>query len=167
MDKKVLSNYFKEWIRTVTGLDNNHVISLNTTAPRPQGQYVAINILNIRKIGENEVKYITKPNNFVDVDRSGVFEIMLSMDVYRGEAFNILSSLINSTDEVWTTEFFSAKSIGIINQSASRDLSREINNSWEERLQCDFFFYVTDNRTETVETIEHISGNGFGQNYSI
>ena len=167
MDKKVLSNYFKEWIRTVTGLDNNHVVNLNTTAPRPQGQYVAINILNIRKIGENEVKYIGKPNNFVDVNRSGIFEVMLSMDVYRGEAFNILSSLINSTDEVWATEFFSAKSIGIINQSASRDLSREVNNSWEERLQCDFFFYVTDNRTETVETIEHISGNGFGHNYSI
>lgn len=167
MDKKVLSNYFKEWVRSVTGLDSDHVINLNTTSPRPKGQYVAINILNIRKIGENEVKYVSKPNNFVDIDRSGIFEVMLSVDVYRGEAFSILSNLINSTDEVWTTEFFSSKNIGIINQSASRDLSQTINNSWEERLQCDFFFYVTDSRTETVETIEHISGKGFGQNYSI
>jgi len=167
MDKKVLSNYFKEWVRTVTGLDNNHVINLNTTAPRPQGQYVAINILNIRKIGESESKYTAIPNNLVDVNHSSIFELMLSIDIYRGETFNILSRLSNSTDEVWITEFFSSKSIGIINQSASRDLSQAINNSWEERLQCDFFFYVTDSNTETVETIEHISGNGIGQNYSI
>jgi len=167
MDNITLINNFKEWARTATNLDSSHVINLKDRGPRPKEQYVGLQIMNVRKVSEYEMEYLPAPLNTVDIIQSGLYEIMLSIDVYRGNAIGTMVQLIASLDTVWANDFFNEKEIGVINQSAIRDLSMPIKGVYEERRQCDFFFYYIDKTSENVEAIEKIFGSGFGSDYEI
>lgn len=165
MDNVTLVNNFKEWCRIATNFAAGNVIDLNVKAPRPQGQYIGLRIMNIRKIGEYEFDYLPALNSTVDIKVSGLLEVMLSIDVYRDNAIGVMTELIKSMDAVWANDFFNSKGIGIINTSVIRDLSIVVKGEYEERRQCDFFFYYADSSSENVEAIEHITGTAFGKKY--
>lgn len=162
---------FNTWVKTVTGLDNNHSIPQNDTGARPSGQYAALRIMSPEKIGRDAYQTVTNtldPTS-VDINYNAMFQIMLSVNVYRGDALGTINKLKTSLDRVLTQEYFAGKGIGIINASATRDLSDTINGSWEERRQADFFFFITDEETETVEAIETITGTNLidGKAYTV
>lgn len=159
------------WVRNVTALDSGHVIPQNDTGPRPTGQYATIRIMDPEKIGHDPYKTVTNtldPTS-VDINYGGLRQIMISINVYRGDALGIMTALKSSFDRVLTQEYFAGKNIGIINTSATRDLSDTINGAWEERRQADFFFFLTNEDTETVEAIEIIKGTNLidGSDYTV
>ena len=159
------------WVRDVSGLDVNHVIPANDNGARPLDQYATIRVLDPDTIGHDAYTYKTNaidPTS-VDINYNGLRQIMVSINVYRGDALGIMNKLKSSFDRVLTQDYFESKDIGIINTSATRDLSADVNGAWEERRQTDFFFFLIDEETETVEAIETIKGTNLidGKDYTV
>jgi len=161
-----IENDLIAWVKSISGLDDGHVIPSNDKGVRPLGQYVSLRILDPIKIGHDAFKFetnISDPTS-VDILYNGLRQIMVSVNVYRdgtNTALALMASLTSlktSLDRVLTQDFFSAQKLGIINTSETRDLSEAIKGQLEERRQTDFFFYITDTETETVEAIETITG---------
>jgi hypothetical protein len=159
------------WVRTASGLDVNHVIPQNDGGPRPSGQYATVRVFDPVKIGHDPYSMTTNllDDTSVDINYSGLRQIMVGINVYRGDALGAMEKLKSSLDRVTIQDYFRAKDIGIINTSETRDLSEVVNGSYEERRQTDFFFFVTNNDTETVEAIETVKGTNMidGSSYTV
>lgn len=148
------------WVRNATGLDANHVIPQNDTGPRPKGQYATIRVFDPTKIGHDAYTITegTLDPTTADFNYYGLRQIMVGVNIYRGDALGAMTKLKASLDRVLTVEYFSGKNIGIINTSETRDLSEPVNGKYEERRQADFFFFLTNQDTENIEAIESIAG---------
>ena len=159
------------WLRDVTGLDSDHVIPQNDTGPRPLAQYITYRVLDPNKVGHDAKRYETNAVDLtsVDINYIGLREMMVSINVLRGDALGQMAKLKNSFDRIVTQEYFRDKQIGIVNTSETRDLSAVVNDSWEERRQSDFFFTLLEEETVTVEAIETVEGTNLidGKPYTV
>lgn len=170
IDYTLIENQIKTWVKNETLLADSQVISANDNHTRPTGQYVTVKIYDAVKIGHDTYNAIASTNNTVNLNYSGVRKIMISINLFRDgldTAQNQMAKLVSSFNRIDTGIYFESLNMGIIDSSEVRDLPSLVNNNWEERKQCDFFIYVVDNDTVNVESIEHISGNGFGSPYNI
>ncbi len=174
IDFIALNNQMKTWIKDVTSLDNGHVINQNDNNPRPIGQYATVRIFDPIELGHDTTNIIDAVNDTVDINYQGVRQIMVGINIYRDDtvtpintALSVMASLKSSLNRVLTKEYFAGLNIGIINASATRELSSVVNQNWESRKQADFFFYINDISVENIEAITKISGTGFGTNYIV
>lgn len=166
----VLNNNMKTWIKDVTGLTNAQVINQNDNNPRPIGQYATVRIFDPIELGHDTTIIEDAVNNTVDINYQGVRQIMVGVNIYRdgaNSALSVMAQLKSSLNRIDTKAFFAGLEIGIINGSATRDLSAVVKEDWEERRQADFFFYINDVEVENVEAILKISGEGFGTPYIV
>ena len=159
------------WVKNTTGLNSGHVIPGNDSGPRPTDQYITIRVLDPEAVGHDS--YIVSTNliddTSVDINYKGLRQIMVSINIFRGDALGLMTSLKSSLNRVLTQDFLLEKHIGTINTSQTRDLSEQIEGTWEERRQCDFFFFLSDSNVETVEAIETIQGTNLidGSDYIV
>lgn len=171
IDFDQLYNDTATWVKTVTGLTDANVIPQNDAGVRPSGQYATIRVLDPEKIGHDSYKITTNAidDTTVDINYDGIRRVMISINIFRGDALGAMDKLKSSFDRVLTQEYFAGKNIGIINSSETRDLSDVVNSAWEERRQADFFFYVTNLETETLEAIETVTGTNQidGKTYTV
>jgi len=171
IDFNTLENQLKTWIKTVTGLADDAVISQYDNHPRPTGQYATVRIFDPEVIGRDDKIYKTGiPINTVDITSSGLRKLMVSVNIYRNGTNTTLeqmSKLVSSFNSVTIHDYFQSIDLGVINSSPTRDLTSIVNDLWEERKQTDFFFYATDTDIENIESIEKISGTGFGRSYLV
>ena len=165
-----IENNIKNWIRTETGLSSGNVISQNDNHPRPIGQYATVRIFDAVVIGHDTFTTTNSINDTVNLNYKGLRRIMVGVNIYRDgtvTAQNQMARLVSSFNRIDTGYYFSDLGYGIINSSEIRDLPELVNNNWENRKQCDFFIYVTDDETINIEAITKVSGNGFDTPYIV
>lgn len=170
IDYKTVEIIIKTWVKSVTGLANDKVISQNDNHARPTGQYATVKIFNPKIIGHDTYKVTNAANNTVDLNYGGVRELMIGINIYRDDtetAMNQMAKLTSSFNRLDTQIYFNSLNIGIINTSEIRDLSSVINELWEERRQADFFLYANDADVVNVEAIMKIAGTGFDTDYIV
>jgi len=170
IDYTTIENEIKTWIKATTGLYDGLVISQNDNHARPVGQYATVRIFDAVKLGHDTYTAIASINNTVNLNYSGVRKIMIGINIYRDSietSQDQMAKLVSSFNRLDTAIYFESLNMGIIDSSEVRDLPELVNDNWEERKQCDFFIYVVDDETVNVESIEHISGNGFGSPYKV
>jgi len=165
-----IENDLKTWIKSVTGLANDKVISQNDNHHSPLGQYATVRIFDAEVIGHDTFNATSGLNDTVNLNYNGVRRIMVGINIYRDDtvtAQNQMGKLISSFNRLDTSFYFQDKGLGMISSSEVRDLPERINNNWEERKQADFFFYLNDVELVNVEAITKIAGNGFGVDYIV
>jgi len=140
------------WVNGVTSLTT---IFAHQDAPRPSGEYVLINILQSTPNGWADQE-LTLNDTLVDVDYSTVEELFISINVYRGTAFQTATKLKDSLARVTENEKLYVAGLGYSRVGTINDIPEEIDKQWEQRAQFDCFFFTRSLDEETIETIRKV-----------
>ena len=141
------------WVNGVTGIQT---IFAYPNAPRPLTSYALINFFSILPVGNKEQKGELLGDNTVDIDRSSVSDISISINVYYSGAYQIASQLVDSLDRVTVLEDLYAQGLGYKNTTQAQKIPEEIDKRWEERAQFDCSFYARTLDTENLNTIAKV-----------
>lgn len=132
----------KQNIRTwVAFFLNTEVIFSHGNGPRPNGQYAILNVVNINKLGDDDRSETRQVGGEIQADYTGIRKVMVSINIYRGDTQEQMLKLTSSLSKIFTQDYFNNLNIGIIEPSDIRHIPEVIGKSWEDRTQCDFFFY--------------------------
>lgn len=141
------------WIENATSLN---CIYADGSGPRLTDPYLTIKIAESTPLGEGDVEATALPDYSLDLNHSKIYDMMVSINAFRGSASQEISKLVSSLDKISTLDYFNAAEIGIGRASAIREISEVINKKWEDRAQIDLFFHVRSLSTENIEGIKQI-----------
>lgn len=130
------------WIRDTLNIE---AIYAYGDGPRPDGQYATINVMPTEKLIEDVRTETRELNGDIRADYKGIRKVMVSVNIYRGEPMQAMTTLKSSLSKITTQDYFNALDIGIIEPNQINRIPEQIGKSWEDRSQCDFFFhYIPD-----------------------
>jgi hypothetical protein len=138
----------RTWIVNTTELTDDNVIFSHGSGPRPIGQYAILNITTVNKLGEDVRTEERQVGGDIKATYLGPRKLMVSVNIYRDDTTEKMLDLKGSLDKVLTQDYFNAENIGITQQSEIRHIPEQIGKAWENRSQCDFFFYAVFTKTD-------------------
>jgi len=148
-----IEDALRVWAVTVTGLET---IFAHPNAPRPKTSYVLINVFQNTPVGVRESESTLLINDSIDVDYSTVELLMVSINVYYAEAYQLATKLKDSLGRITVTDQLYAAGLGYNKAGDVRDIPERINKQWEERGQFDCFFFTRSLDEENIETIQKV-----------
>lgn len=142
-----------EWIENTLGLKKSQIFWKNQNQPQPKYPYVALIKSNVRPVGIEELRTITDDNGDQCFATVGLREIQLSVEAFADDksgaldpdtnAFALLSTLIDSTLDMKTLEYFcAAKAAFVEEQNPILDISSVISGKYVSRAIVDLKFRV-------------------------
>ena len=124
---------------------------------RPSGQYILLNIISAVPRGMEEIQSsVLLPDNTVDISYSNVYELLVSVNTYKANAFTLATILKDSLRRVTVHEPLYLAGIGYNRTSGIQDIPEELDKDWEQRAQFDVIFTVRSLDVENIETIKQI-----------
>ena len=148
IDTRSLKISFANIINTLT---NQKVIWSDQNAPTPSGDYIAMKISDFRKTGG--IDYYSKP------DANGVFqtqgnrEVLLSLTCISENCMDILLNLIDELELPNNSNLLFKNKIAYVNiESGVRDVTTEINRSFETRSVVELLFRISKNYSSSSES---------------
>lgn len=148
-----IENALYYWVSTVSGLAT---IIAHPNAPRPTTAYVTIHIPQSTPIGVAESNSVVLPDNSIDVDYSNLEELFVSINVYKGSAQTVATTLKDSLARVTVTDQLFSEGLGYLRSSSVREIPDVVNKKYENRSQFDCFFSIRSLDSENIETIQKV-----------
>lgn len=158
LDSEALEKVLGDWIE---GAVNSETILAHPNAPRPKGQYAVYHVIQATQQGNPDSSYSADnppqpEDRIVTAQHSNLYNLMVSVNVYRENAFFKASALRDSTLLITVRDALWAGGLAFIESSEVRDIPEEVDKKWEPRAQVDFFFYAVSLETETVDEIKTV-----------
>lgn len=154
LDITAIQKSLHDWVSIELGLKT---IFAHQDGPTPTVQYALINILQASEIGHCEADEGSRQVDLtIDMEYSGLYNIMVSINVFRDDALSKIIKLRDSVCKVSVKEDLWADGLAFINTSDVRDVPDVVDKSWEQRAQIDFFFHVRSLVTENIDEIKKI-----------
>lgn len=153
INKTSIEDAIVTWLYGVTGVT---IIIANQSMPRPITPYASINIINFVPNGTAGTELTELPSELIQIDHSINYEIMISINFFKTNAFLNCSIARDSFDDISVIENLEAAGLYYISTSGIREVTDVINKSFEERYQMDVSFYIRSLSSSTVENIRKI-----------
>jgi hypothetical protein len=150
-----------DWITTVTGYDDQHVIRANQNGPRPTEPYATYQIISVNPA---DFAYWTKVALGVDDDIETTYRtpamVMVSVDMYASDGITKLAELGQSKYLYNIRNIFTPSDIVLRNKRDTRDLTDLGDTRWRPRYQADFDFAWYNTITEINQLILEMELHG-------
>jgi hypothetical protein len=153
LNKTTIENTLIAWVNGVTG---EPCIVADPSKPRPTTAYSMIDIPAFVPVGTSGIEETSLPSDLVQLDYSTNYDIQVSLNFYRTDAFLSASNVRDSLDLTTILETLETAGLFYISTSDIRHISDVIKKKFEERYQFDVSFYVRSLETETLEQIKKI-----------
>ena len=158
LDSAALEKVLGDWIE---GAVNAETILAHPNAPRPNGQYAIYHVIQAAQQGNPDSSYSAdappEPEvRTVTAQHSNLYNLMVSVNLYRDDAFFKATALRDSTLLITVKDALWKGGLAFIESSEVRDIPEEVDKKWESRAQIDFFFYAVSLETETVNEIKTV-----------
>ena len=157
LDVAVLNQSIRHYVSLVTGLDIDKAArKANQDAPAGSDPFATVLITPVTTVGHDEITYEDQSGPDIDVveSRSGTRSFMASINFFQTGAINNAMSMQGAAYETINLEFLASKGLGFIRSSDYRDLTEVDLARYEERGQVDLFFYVIDDNSNVVQSVQ-------------
>lgn len=153
IDIDTLENSLRTWI---TGITTQDVIFAHQNGPRPPLPYVVVNIMQSISIGHPETDMVKLPDNSIDITRSGVVDIPVSVHAFGDGSFTLATKLRDSLHRITVQDQLYTDGLGLRKAGDAQDIPQPVNQKFEQRAHFDAFFYVRSNDIENIATIRKV-----------
>lgn len=137
-------------------LGPGQVIFEDQSENRPNGEYASLKII----AGPQRIGHDVLLNSAPDFSISGLREFTLSVNLYRTNALERVSSLHSRIQDPLVLEVFQAIGLNYISETPIRDLTRPVGPRFEKRFQFDVRFRLADNIATNPGVIEEVNATG-------
>lgn len=148
-----LKDSLYDWVKSVVSNDVD-VIFLNENSPRPENQYITLQISSFLQIGDD---YIPRPLvSDGTVEQVGDREFTLQIGSYRGDSLSVLELLRTSLQKTTVLDSLRENNIVFVQQLQIQDLTQLISSQFEPRSQMDIQFRLAQTYDDILSTIESV-----------
>lgn len=137
-------------------LPSGQVIWEDQSEQRPDGEYASLKFIN----GPQRIGHDVLLNATPDFTISGLRELVLSVNLYRVNAFQRAFALHSSIQDPLVLEAFQAAGLFYVSETAVRNLTRPVGPRFENRFQFDVRFRLADNIATNPGVIEEVGIDG-------
>lgn len=142
-----------DWVKAAISMET---IFAHQNAPRPVGQFALVNLVQNTAIGHCESDLVRQGDDSIEVEYSHVYNLMASINVFRGDAFSKVVALRDSICKITVKDDLWAAGLAFVTTSDVRDIPDVTDKNWEERAQIDFFFHIRSLEGETINEIKKV-----------
>ena len=144
----------------IKSLTDQTVIWSNQNANTPSGDYLAMKLSSVRKLGGND--WEGKPNSLGIAETQGDREIVLSVISVSVNSMQILADLIDKIELSKNLELLTSKKLAYVGLDGDIvDITTQINNSFETRAVVELIFRISKNySTDTENVVEIVESVG-------
>lgn len=123
-------------------------------APRPRGPYASVDFLAGESLGwEQRVFENNQSNSDLTENISGLRNITMSINFYRGDAMDNARKVRTSLVRESIQSLFSSAGVGLVSRSEIRDLDEPLQDGWEKRSQFDLVLNTVGRDSDIVRSI--------------
>ena len=154
------------WIKSITGFDEQHVIRENQVGKRPKDDYATYFLIGgsenefAHKKKVDEIDSVPIPGDDVEVTYTTPEKIIYSIDIYSLNGDRILKDLAKSKNLFSARNILKLGNLVIIGKSDTRDLTLFGDTKFRNRYQADFTFRSMDEMKETNQKILEVNLHG-------
>lgn len=156
MTKNDIFSAFYDWITTNTGLT---CIASRQDAPRPELPFISLLVVNAgARVGSQDaIEYNEDEDKHY---QAGLRTTNISINMFGGDANEVLSNLRDTLDSPNGIDFFKQKGLSHIDENGPNDLTEIENTSYPERSQLGLTFMYAINKELDIESIESATFEG-------
>lgn len=158
IDVDAINKSVRGYVSLVTSLNvDTNVLKADQDAPIPKDQpYASVKVLLVGKEGHDEIDFEDQPGPDVDLveTREGERRVDVSINFFGTGALNNANKMLGAAYESANFEYLIANKLGFIDASDVRNLSEIDLSRYEERGQLDMFFYIIDNNSNIVSSVQ-------------
>ena len=145
----------QQWIMSVTGYDDQHVIRSQQSGPRPSGNHATYLNLTKQDAQYSEVKkQETDPvSDNVDVIYTAPTTQVYSVSIFAPDGEALLTSLWKSRYLLAPRLALRAGGLALRSRNDSNEVSTQGDTSWRRQFHSDFSFAAFSVDTEEIEKI--------------
>lgn len=123
-------------------------------APRPETDYVTLNIINYVMIGQD---YTPRPQDSPgNVEQVGDREFTVQLQAYGGNVFDILESLRFSLQKQTVLDTLATNGIVFVQQFPIQDITELVNSRFEKRTTMDILFRIGQTYGDVLGSIDTV-----------
>ncbi|MCK5603148.1 hypothetical protein KAR91_14800 [Candidatus Pacearchaeota archaeon] len=150
---KTIEKALRAWINDAICVKT---IFAHQNAPKPVGQFALVNLVQNTVLGHGESDLERQDDDSIEAEYSNVYNLMVSVNVFRDDAFSKVVSLRDSICLITVKDNLWAAGLAFATTSDVRDIPDVTDKTWEERAQIDFFFHVRSLECETINEIKKV-----------
>lgn len=153
-----------QWVIACSGLTENFVIWAQQSSPRPNAQFITMNLASVQVIGQDWTKHQDADpvveSEEVELITSGVREVRLSLQCFGGIPTGAnsprarLERIIDNSSTPGRRQDLKNAGIGLLRFSPVQSLSGLVNATLEPRAALDVFLSISHEIIETATYIE-------------
>ena len=153
VDITTLEKALYDWINAAISMET---IFAHQNAPKPTGQFALVNLVQNTALGHCESDLERQGNDSIKAEYSQVYNLMVSVNVFRDDAFSKVVALRDSICKITVKDDLWAAGLAFATTSDVRDIPDVTDKNWEERAQIDFFFHVRSLTSEIINEIKKV-----------